>query len=184
MSSGSTPALSAFSAVSTANLQPEAVCLAKLDKIYLDLLHATTSVEKGNSAEVNANLRQLEAGIEHLREAVNAIAYVDTNQQKQINKIKSLYKQIKQKDELIESFKQSDFVQSGNSLHSARYEESVSGFWSIVDMYTFENVGFTHAVDGIKYLTCADCEFGPIGYVDSSTKLCLLAPVRLKVKEE
>ncbi|PAV82065.1 hypothetical protein WR25_11105 [Diploscapter pachys] len=176
MSSGSTPALSAFSAVSTANLQPEAVCLAKLDKIYLDLLHATTS-------------------------------------------------QIKQKDELIESFKQSDFVQSGNSLHSARYEtliceicssivirkgadstwtetqfelplprqnknvdhtqkESVSGFWSIIDMYTFENVGFTHAVDGIKYLTCADCEFGPIGYVDSSTKLCLLAPVRLKVKEE
>ena len=72
--------------------------------------------------------------------------------------------------------------QNKNVDHTQK--ESVSGFWSIVDMYTFENVGFTHAGDGIKYLTCADCEFGPIGYADSSTKLCLLAPVRLKVKDE
>ncbi|KHJ78609.1 LSM domain protein [Oesophagostomum dentatum] len=25
-------------------------------------------------------------------------------------------------------------------------------------MYDFENVGFTNSVDGMKYLTCADCE--------------------------
>lgn len=37
-------------------------------------------------------------------------------------------------------------------------------FWSVADIFTFENVGYTNTVDGrYKYLTCADCECGPLG---------------------
>jgi len=37
-------------------------------------------------------------------------------------------------------------------------------FWSVDDIFTFENVGYTNTVDGrYKYLTCADCECGPLG---------------------
>ncbi|XP_051891105.1 guanine nucleotide exchange factor MSS4 [Pristis pectinata] len=36
--------------------------------------------------------------------------------------------------------------------------------WFVDDMYTFENVGFTKNVNNIKYLVCADCEIGPIGW--------------------
>lgn len=33
-------------------------------------------------------------------------------------------------------------------------------------MYTFENVGFSKTVNTTKYLVCADCEIGPIGFVN------------------
>ncbi|KNC86997.1 hypothetical protein SARC_00890 [Sphaeroforma arctica JP610] len=48
--------------------------------------------------------------------------------------------------------------------------EAVTGFWEVSDMFDFENVGFSHSVkednseDLVKYLTCADCEYGPIGW--------------------
>ncbi|KAK6036546.1 LSM domain protein [Cooperia oncophora] len=50
-------------------------------------------------------------------------------------------------------------------------KEAVSGFWTVRDMYDFENVGFTNSVDGMKYLTCADCEYGPIGFLEPEAKL-------------
>ncbi|KAK0047912.1 guanine nucleotide exchange factor MSS4 [Biomphalaria pfeifferi] len=37
-------------------------------------------------------------------------------------------------------------------------------FWHVSDMLTFDNVGFSKTVDNIKYLMCADCEVGPIGW--------------------
>ncbi|XP_020390215.1 guanine nucleotide exchange factor MSS4 [Rhincodon typus] len=48
-------------------------------------------------------------------------------------------------------------------------ESSVQGdmlqeHWFVDDMYAFENVGFTKNVNNIKYLVCADCEIGPIGW--------------------
>ncbi|XP_078276915.1 guanine nucleotide exchange factor MSS4 [Rhinoraja longicauda] len=36
--------------------------------------------------------------------------------------------------------------------------------WFVDDMYTFENIGLTKNVNNIKYLVCADCEIGPIGW--------------------
>uniref|UniRef100_H0VIJ1 Guanine nucleotide exchange factor MSS4 n=1 Tax=Cavia porcellus TaxID=10141 RepID=H0VIJ1_CAVPO len=36
--------------------------------------------------------------------------------------------------------------------------------WLVNDMFTFENVGFTKDVGNIKFLVCADCEIGPIGW--------------------
>ncbi|XP_030076688.1 guanine nucleotide exchange factor MSS4 [Microcaecilia unicolor] len=42
--------------------------------------------------------------------------------------------------------------------------EMLTDHWLVDDMYTFENVGFTKDVGNIKYLVCADCEIGPIGW--------------------
>ncbi|XP_053102452.1 guanine nucleotide exchange factor MSS4 [Hemicordylus capensis] len=36
--------------------------------------------------------------------------------------------------------------------------------WLVDDMFSFENVGFTKDVGNIKFLVCADCEIGPIGW--------------------
>ena len=41
-----------------------------------------------------------------------------------------------------------------------------SHIYKVKDMMEFENIGFTLAKDGIKYLICADCEVGPLGWFD------------------
>lgn len=39
--------------------------------------------------------------------------------------------------------------------------------WLVKDMFHFENVGFSKTVNSCeKYLVCADCEIGPIGWTD------------------
>ena len=43
-------------------------------------------------------------------------------------------------------------------------------FWLVGDMFTFENVGFSKTVNTTKYLVCADCEIGPIGFLDIQEK--------------
>jgi len=48
--------------------------------------------------------------------------------------------------------------------------ETLTDFWMVDDMMTFENVGFSNTVDFIKYLTCADCEIGPVGLHDTRNK--------------
>lgn len=42
--------------------------------------------------------------------------------------------------------------------------DTLMAHWLVDDMYTFENVGFTKDVGKVKYLICADCEIGPIGW--------------------
>lgn len=58
--------------------------------------------------------------------------------------------------------------------------DPLEGWWTVSDMFAFENVGFTHAVNDVKYLTCADCEYGPIGLLDNATGLYYIAPSRVK----
>ncbi|KAJ1720616.1 hypothetical protein LPJ53_004780 [Coemansia erecta] len=41
-------------------------------------------------------------------------------------------------------------------------------FWMLNDMMEFENIGFSHLVDGQKYLSCADCDLAPLGYHDTT----------------
>ena len=48
--------------------------------------------------------------------------------------------------------------------------ETLTDFWVVGDMYDFDNVGFSHIVGNIRYLTCADCEIGPIGFHDLEVK--------------
>lgn len=42
--------------------------------------------------------------------------------------------------------------------------ETVNDHWLVVDMFHFENVGFSKTIEDFKYLICADCEIGPIGW--------------------
>jgi hypothetical protein len=58
--------------------------------------------------------------------------------------------------------------------------DNLTQFWRAADQFTFENAGFTFSVDGVRYITCADCECGPIGYVDKQTKDHFVALQRVK----
>ncbi|KAI3370215.1 hypothetical protein L3Q82_024998, partial [Scortum barcoo] len=42
--------------------------------------------------------------------------------------------------------------------------DTLTAHWFVEEMFDFENVGFTKDVGRIKYLICADCEIGPIGW--------------------
>lgn len=53
-------------------------------------------------------------------------------------------------------------------------------FLKVADMFHFENVGFSNTADGVKYLTCADCEMGPIGWHDLQTKENFVAIARVR----
>jgi hypothetical protein len=64
--------------------------------------------------------------------------------------------------------------------------EKIEQFYIVEDMFDFDNVGFTkpvmvdNDVDDIKYLICADCEVGPIGWHCISTKKNYVALARIK----
>ena len=59
------------------------------------------------------------------------------------------------------------FMQKKKALTSDNQQgETLCRHWLVHDMYAFENVGFSMTVDSIKYLACADCECGPIGWHD------------------
>ena len=58
--------------------------------------------------------------------------------------------------------------------------EDIKGFWQVNDMYTFENLGFSNTIENLKYLICADCEIGPIGWYDLTTKQSYVALSRVK----
>ncbi len=47
---------------------------------------------------------------------------------------------------------------------NAETKQVLDNFWQITNMMDFENIGFSHTVDGTyKYLTCADCERSVLG---------------------
>ena len=57
-----------------------------------------------------------------------------------------------------------------NLAGSEHQGETLKSHWLVPDMFAFENVGFSMTVDSIKYLACADCECGPIGWHDINDK--------------
>lgn len=63
-------------------------------------------------------------------------------------------------------------------------EDKVSDYWKVNDMYTFQNVGFSKNVGTNKFLICAECDMGPIGWFDSSTKECFVALSRVKHEDK
>lgn len=58
--------------------------------------------------------------------------------------------------------------------------ELISSFWCVPDMYTFQNVGFSNTVGTTKFLACADCEAGPIGYHDLENGKSYIALPRVR----
>ncbi|KAM3958196.1 RAB interacting factor STRAT [Aphomia sociella] len=58
-------------------------------------------------------------------------------------------------------------------------KEMLDGYYYVENMYIFENIGFTHQVEAYKYLICADCDAGPVGYYDLDTKHSYVALSRV-----
>jgi DNA-directed RNA polymerase subunit RPC12/RpoP len=61
-------------------------------------------------------------------------------------------------------------------------KEKLSTFWQVDDIFTFENMGFTKTVDKTKYLACAECDAGPLGYHDPATNKSFLSLDRVHHK--
>lgn len=61
-------------------------------------------------------------------------------------------------------------------------KEKIKQFFVVNDMYDFDNIGFTKPVNNetVKYLICADCEVGPLGWHCISTKKNYVALARVK----
>lgn len=63
------------------------------------------------------------------------------------------------------------FMQKKEDFTTENQEgETLKSHWLVPDMFAFENVGFSMTVESIKYLACADCERGPIGWHDITDK--------------
>ena len=62
--------------------------------------------------------------------------------------------------------------------------ETLKGCFKVDGIYTFENIGFSMPFRGVKYLFCADCEKGPVGYhLEDDTSNIYLSSTRTKVLE-
>ncbi|XP_046739035.1 guanine nucleotide exchange factor MSS4 homolog [Diprion similis] len=62
----------------------------------------------------------------------------------------------------------------------AEEEEEISDYWMVDDMFTFENIGFSNTVENLKYLICADCEIGPVGWHNLTDQKSYIALSRVK----
>ncbi|CAG8557876.1 9982_t:CDS:2 [Paraglomus occultum] len=64
---------------------------------------------------------------------------------------------------------------------SAEVEE-MQQYWQLPNMMAFENIGFSNTVaTGIKFLACADCDTGPLGYHDTINETeCYVAVDRVE----
>ncbi|KAF9350280.1 hypothetical protein BGX26_011505 [Mortierella sp. AD094] len=63
--------------------------------------------------------------------------------------------------------------------------EELQSFWRVTDMMAFENIGFSKMLpNGTQFLSCADCDTGPLGYHESKapreTKEYLIALNRVR----
>lgn len=61
-------------------------------------------------------------------------------------------------------------------------KEKLIQFYRVEDMFDFDNIGFSHTVEDTKYLICADCEIGPVGWHSISSKKCYVALNRVAYK--
>ena len=58
--------------------------------------------------------------------------------------------------------------------------EPMSDYWLVEEITNFENIGVSYKVENVKYLACADCEQGPVGWYDLSTSRSYVALSRVK----
>jgi hypothetical protein len=72
-------------------------------------------------------------------------------------------------------------------IRKGHQEEAQAPYqWTVNDMMTFENIGFSKAdpdTPQLRYLVCAECELGPLGYQkDISVKEFVIAGDRVSYK--
>jgi len=65
------------------------------------------------------------------------------------------------------------------SKETVGQKEMVNQFFRVEDMFDFDNLGFTNTVDTTKFLSCADCDVGPLGYHNLTTKISYVALARV-----
>ncbi|KAK9239215.1 Mss4-like protein [Lipomyces kononenkoae] len=59
--------------------------------------------------------------------------------------------------------------EKGQASSEATNAEDDELFWILGDPFDFDNLGFSKSSSaGVKYLACADCDRGPLGYHDSN----------------
>lgn len=58
--------------------------------------------------------------------------------------------------------------------------DEITECFQVRDPFQFENVGFSKTVADVKYLTCADCELGPVGWQELPIGNCFLALSRVR----
>ena len=81
-------------------------------------------------------------------------------------------------------FEEVDFelhaMKKKNASDSDFSKDKINQYYMVDDMFTFENIGFSNQVDNVKYLICADCEIGPVGWHDVNSKKSYIALPRIK----
>ncbi|CAG5054931.1 unnamed protein product [Parnassius apollo] len=108
--------------------------------------------------------------------------YVEDGQNKLIIKCKFCGSKIldKKSAKYITQEKKLPFMQQDTRKDGEVQIETINQFYHVENMYTFENIGFTHTVANHKYLSCADCDAGPLGYYDMDTKHSYVALTRVE----
>ncbi|KAG0365601.1 Mss4 protein-domain-containing protein [Gamsiella multidivaricata] len=57
---------------------------------------------------------------------------------------------------------------SASVTATASSGDELQSFWRVTDMMAFENIGFSKMLpNGTQFLSCADCDTGPLGYHES-----------------
>ncbi|KAF9191522.1 hypothetical protein BGZ51_007236 [Haplosporangium sp. Z 767] len=60
-------------------------------------------------------------------------------------------------------------VNANGQDNAPQSTEELQSFWRVTDMMAFENIGFSKKLpNGIQFLSCADCDTGPLGFYDSN----------------
>lgn len=62
-------------------------------------------------------------------------------------------------------------------------KEMLHDWWVVDEINAFENIAVSYKVEDIKYLACADCENGPVGYHDLNTSKSYIAHARVLHKQ-
>lgn len=63
-----------------------------------------------------------------------------------------------------------------NKGNEEQIDELNNTLWCVEDIFKFENMGFSHTVNEFKYLCCADCESGPVGWHNIQSKYTFVCP--------
>jgi len=77
------------------------------------------------------------------------------------------------------TYEECEFELESMTKETAGTKEVLTQFYRVEDMYDFDNMGFTNTVQNIKYLSCSDCEVGPLGYHNLTTKKSYVALARV-----
>ncbi|CAJ0937188.1 unnamed protein product, partial [Mesorhabditis belari] len=186
----------------------KAECVKVVNKLFTDINFLISSFEKGNSTDNVNRLKAIEQAGEQLKANIRQIPDIDGEEGDQLIKIQDLYRQIASNGDKNDISIQCEYCSCVIALANVaswsdeshelplacqrRQNQNTGGvdkellceWWILANMMDFENVGFTHSVDGVKFLTCAECDFGPIGFVNKETGLHLIAPSRMTEKEE